>query len=261
MTVLVVENNLFKQMQSYKTLKCNQRERQQMKQTFIDRIKEKVSLRWNRANKLLQVIDEIIYKATDRGYSFNGRETLAAKCNASLSTVDKAIKIIKESGEAIVAYRHNPSSNGYKTPIIILKGHEHFKHWKDLLHLEDNVEQKVGISEDTETPTLESMKKISTYNHQSKQERYINISNPTYAKIVRYVTNRVKDTIKQGTRIKYLSSYIDRIVHSLEKQAIYAENERQIKARKQREKESSLLAEELGLRKQREIPFYNWLES
>jgi len=120
-------------MQSYKTLESSQKERQQMKYNLMDRIKENVSIRWYRAKKLLSVIDEIIYKATDRGYSFNGREKLAELCNVGLSTVDKAIRVLKESGEAIVVYRENPNSNGYKTPIILLKNHPHFEYWNELL--------------------------------------------------------------------------------------------------------------------------------
>jgi hypothetical protein len=174
MTFNIVSSNLFKQMQSYKTLTINQKERQQMKHTFIDRIKNKVSLRWNRAKKLQQVIDEIIYKATDRGYSFNGRETLAKKCNVSLRTVDKAIKVLKESNEVVVAYRHNPSSNGYKTPIFILKHHEYFKYWKALLNLEDNVECEVEKYSNTDVSTIEGVKKVYTY---SFTKSNININN------------------------------------------------------------------------------------
>jgi len=167
MAAIIVENNLFKQMQSYKTLECNQKERQQLKHTFINRIKEKVSLRWGRAGKILQVIDEIIYKATDRGYSFNGRETLAKKCETSLATVDRAIRVLKDSNEVVVAYRHNPVSNGYKTPIFILRGHEHFKYWKDLLGLEDklddNVDDKVEKASNSGVSTNEGEKKTRTY--------------------------------------------------------------------------------------------------
>ena len=258
MAAIVVANNLFKQMQSYETLECNQKERQRMKHTFIDRIKEKVSLRWDRASKLLQVIDEIIYKATDRGYSFNGRETLAKKCKVSLRTVDKAIKILKESNEVVVAYRHKPSSNGFKTPVIILKGHEYFKYWKALLNIEDSVECKVEDTENADKPRAEGVKTDLYLFHTKKQESN-NISNPSHNKIVQYVINRVQDSIKQGTKITFLSSYIDRIVHSLEQQALYAENMRLNKLRKQQEQELSRLAEKLGIKQARKPIFYDWL--
>lgn len=258
MAAIVVANNLFKQMQSYKTLECNQKERQQLKHIFIDKIKEKVSLRWDRASKLLQVIDEIIYKATDRGYSFNGRETLAEKCKVSLRTVDKAIKILKDSNEVVVAYRHNPSSNGYKTPIIILKGHEYFRYWKSLLNIEDNVECKVDDAINLDKPKLEDAKSSLYLSNIKKQES--NIINLSNNKIIQYVVNRVQDSVKQGTKITFLSSYIDKLVRSLEKQALYAENTRLNNLKKQQEQKLSQLAEELGIKQtQKPVPFYDWL--
>lgn len=161
--LIVISNKTFSQMQSYKTLDYSQDERQQLKYTFMDRIKEQVSVRWNRAKKLLRVIDEIIYKATDRGYSFNGRETLADICEVGLSTVDTAIRVLKESGEVIVAYRENPASNGYKTPVIILKNHPHFSYWKALLKLEQDVKQKVENAEKSCESKDEQPKIIPTY--------------------------------------------------------------------------------------------------
>ena len=259
MASIVVANNLFKEMQSYKTLECNQKERQQLKHTFIDKIKDKVSLRWDRANKLLQVIDEIIYKATDRGYSFNGRETLAEKCKVSIRTVDKAIKILKESNEVVVAYRHNPSSNGYKTPIIILKAHKHFGYWKSLLNIEDNVECEVEASSNSGDSKAHGMK-MDLYLSNTKKQESNNINNPSHNKIVQFVANRVQDSIKTGTKIKYLSSYINKLMQSLENQALYAENMRQVKLKQQQQAAFSKLAEELGVKKtKKQIPFYDWL--
>ena len=261
MTVLVVSNNVFNKMQSFKTLASNQKERQQMKYTFLDRIKENVPLRWNRASKLIKVIDEIIYKATDRGYSFNGRETLAKKCVVSLRTVDKAIKILKESDEVIVAYRHNPSSNGYKTPIIFLKKHEYFMYWKELLHLEDDVSCEVDNSKKVDLSNAEAGKMDLYHLYTKKQESNIIYSNPSHTKIVQFIINRVQDSIKKGTHIKYLSSYIDRTIRSLEKQSLYAENIRLAQAQRQKETELSNLAERIGIKKQNNSPiFYNWLD-
>jgi hypothetical protein len=248
----IISINQFKQMQSYEPLTINQKERQKKKWFFIDRIKSKVNIRWERSKKVLSVIDEIIYKATDRGYSFNGRETLAEKCNVSLSTVDKAIKLLKQSGEAFVAYRTNPSSNGIKTPIIILKEHENFTHWQELLGLENNVEHKVENVAKPVIPTDEGTKKVSTYSLPSKQESTIYISDN---QIMKAVFNRVNDAVKDGTTIKYLSSYVDRIFRSLEKQALYAENRRQVAMRKKRENEAHEF-----FNKPKEVPFYNWLE-
>lgn len=94
-----------------------------------------------------------------------------------------------------------------------------------------------------------------------KQESNIINSNPSENKIIQYIHNRVHDSIKQGTKIEYLSSYIDRIFRSLERKAIYAENMRVMKLQEQREEESRRLAEELGITKKLDAPFYNWLET
>jgi hypothetical protein len=87
-----------------------------------------------------------------------------------------------------------------------------------------------------------------------KQESNIISSNPSENKIIQYVTNRVNDSIKQGTKIESLSSYIDRVVRSLERKAIYAEKIRVMKLQKQRENEAGIIKESHA------IPFYNWLK-
>ncbi|WP_428909065.1 hypothetical protein [Niallia sp. Krafla_26] len=236
----VISSKLFSQMQSYKTFESSQKERRQMKYNFIDRIKDNVSIRWNRAKKLLSVIDEIIYKATDRGYSFNGRETLAELCKVGLSTIDKAIRVLKESGEVIVVYRENPNSNGCKTPVIILKNHPHFKYWNELLNLEQNLEQKVENAKIPTDSRDEQPQKVSTYLLPKKQENNIN-------KVVRYVSNKIMDVVNKGITINYLSSYVDTVVRSEERKALYYENMRLEKAKQQQEQERSRLAVKLGI--------------
>ncbi|MFB4166139.1 hypothetical protein ACE1TI_20690 [Alteribacillus sp. JSM 102045] len=162
MLFLIVDQK-FRQVQSIKALDMTVRERREMKDDFVTRIKETVAIRWGRAKKLLSVIDEIIYMATDRGYSFNGRETLAKKLDVSLATVDKALMVLKQSGEVFVAYRHNPHSNGYKTPVIFLKRHKHFTYWKELLGMAENkVENKVENKQNDWGSKDEDVKKVST---------------------------------------------------------------------------------------------------
>lgn len=255
---VLVSSHQFKKMQASKTLKMNQKERQKLKWKFIDRIKSNIDIRWNRAKKVLSVIDEIIYKATDRGYSFNGRETLAEKCKVSLSTVDKAIKLVKQSGEVLVAYRHNPASNGYKTPIIILKQHENFTYLNELLGLENSVENKVENTDKPEIPMDEGTKKVSTYVLPTlKQESNKYIKNLQEAKIIQYVTNRINDAMKTGT-ITFLSSYVDRIVRSLEQTAIFETNKREQAKIKQREAAAREFA--IKMNKIKQPVKYNWLE-
>jgi hypothetical protein len=163
MTFLVVTNNVFNQMQAYKTMDITTSSRQKMKFNFLDKIQEKVdSIRWDRASKITKVLDTIIYFATDRGYSFFGRETLARKCQVSLRTVDKAIKVLKDSEEAVVAYRQNPKGNSCKTPIILLKRHKHFSYWSKLLNLECEVECEEENAETPDETSVGELKKIAT---------------------------------------------------------------------------------------------------
>ncbi|MBT2655335.1 hypothetical protein J7E81_08800 [Bacillus sp. ISL-18] len=135
MSLLVIPNDLFRQAQAIKPLESNENERRQMKYSFLDSVKSKVKRRWDRDFKLTRVIDEIVFKATDRDYSFNGRETLV-NCNCGLSTVDEVLRVLRESGEVIIGYRENPNSNGYKTPVVFLKNHPHFKYWNNILGLD-----------------------------------------------------------------------------------------------------------------------------
>jgi hypothetical protein len=46
------------------------------------------------------------------------------------------------------------------------------------------------------------------------------------------VFNRVQDAIKEGSTITYLSSYVDRVFRSMERQALHMENNRQKALRK-----------------------------
>ena len=52
------------------------------------------------------------------------------------------------------------------------------------------------------------------------------------------IYNRVMDAIKEGSTITYISSYVDRVFRSLERQALYAENNRQKAMRKKRAEEA-----------------------
>lgn len=59
----------------------------------------------------------------------------------------------------------------------------------------------------------------------------------------------------EGSTITYLSSYVDRVFRSLERQALYAENNRQKALRKKREKEAREFLNQI-----KDVPLVNWLE-
>lgn len=59
-----------------------------------------------------------------------------------------------------------------------------------------------------------------------------------------------------------MSSYVDTLVTKLEWQALYAENNRQIKAKQQAHNESyEKVKGMLGKEPVKKVPFYNWLEN
>ncbi|WP_242267288.1 hypothetical protein, partial [Bacillus cereus group sp. BfR-BA-01518] len=105
---------------------------------------------------------------------------------------------------------------------------------------------------------------ISSNTNIQKQERDNIINNPTIDKIIKFVSNRINDVIKQGKDITYLSSYVDKTVRSLERQAIVKENLRQIKLRKeQEEKARKGLQKALGMigTERQPVQFYDWTKS
>ncbi|MDR4928917.1 hypothetical protein [Peribacillus simplex] len=65
----------------------------------------------------------------------------------------------------------------------------------------------------------------------------------------------MKDAIKEGSTITYISSYVDKVFRSMERQALHMENNRQKALRKKREEESRKLINPV-----KEVPFYNLLE-
>ena len=139
--------------------------------------------------------------------------------------------------------------------MYLFVNHPYFTYWVHLLGLNLEDFHTDFHTENAETPCDskgKSTKKVSTYSLPLKQESNIYISNN---QVIQAVYNRVNDAIKDGTTIKFLSSYVDRIFRSLEKQALYAENMCFLAKRKQREKEAREF-----FNKPKEVPFYNWLE-
>ncbi len=74
-------------------------------------------------------------------------------------------------------------------------------------------------------------------------------------KIMKAVFNRVQDAIKEGSTITYLSSYVDRVFRSMERQALHMENNRQKALRKKREDEARKFLNPI-----KDVPLVNWLE-
>jgi predicted AAA+ superfamily ATPase len=70
------------------------------------------------------------------------------------------------------------------------------------------------------------------------------IKNPSIEKVIQYVTNRVEDAIEKGTTIKFLSSYVDKVFRSIEKQALVEANLAEIEKWQQQYKRSRELLQQ-----------------
>lgn len=164
MAFFVVSKNQFEEIKNVEKFDLVTGQRKKMKERILDVVKGSVKINWFRFRKVMAVMDEIIYKLTDRGFSFNGRETLAEKCQVSLSTVDKAIRFLKDSGLFFVAYRENSKSNSVKTPIFFYKNHQLFSEYAAILNIEENKEKnKEGNAETPCESKGEAAEKEATY--------------------------------------------------------------------------------------------------
>lgn len=197
-------------------------ERRKLKDKMIEKIKNVLGRAYRTAKKVASVIDEIAYKASDRGFCFAGRFKLAELTDASIRTVDNAISKLKASGEVIVMFRENPNSNSAKTPIFIFKYHPNFKAISDLLNLNCKEDCKEVCEEEISSISSETSvtdtKKVSTILLPNlKQEKNI-ISGGINKldKIVKILALKVIDAQKKsGKEVTHLSSYADKMIKNI----------------------------------------------
>ncbi|MEK4750928.1 hypothetical protein NST77_25870 [Niallia sp. FSL W8-0177] len=261
MTVFV-ETEQFNQMISYQPFVETKQEKRKVKYTLLDSIKESIGDKWDRLKEgTRQTFDMVCFFSTELGFFYASDEYLAKRNKISDRTVQYRLKELVDLGQVIKVHRRAKRCNGRGKPIYLFVNHPYFKYWVNLLGLTINCDTNC----DTENPKIdwesksEDSKNISTYVLPKKQESNIYIGNN---KIVEYVVNRVNDSINKGTRIKYLSSYIDKIITKLEWQSLYAENNRQIAAKKKKHEELLANVEDiLEINRPKKVPFYNWLEN
>lgn len=269
----IIYKEEFKQLQEIEQIADTVYKRRTIKVNIIDRVKEAVKVRWERMKKVEQVVDEIIYRLSDRGFSFTGREKLAEICKCSLSTVDKAIRILKNSGLFVVCYRYSKRSNACKTPVIISTIHRNYKRIEEILNLADErlsqekalLERKENKEENkeekSETPWYDWLgtgEKVSTFSFTKKQDNNKTIydtdliqkvSKLSTDSIVRYIMLKIADYARNGGDIKHLSSFTEwKFAHAVKMSGIVKSFERPKKAPKRSEEP------------RRPLPFYNWLE-
>ncbi|QDZ88737.1 hypothetical protein [Priestia megaterium] len=262
MTVFI-ETEQFNKMISYNPYATTNQEKKNVKYSLLDQIKEGMCDKWERLKEgTRQAFDMICFFSAELGFFYASDEYLAKRHNISERTIRYRFKELEELGLAVKVHRRATKCNGKGKPVYLFVNHPYFNYWANLLGLNMADFHTDCHAENAETPSgskEKQPKKVSTYFLPKKQESNNNISDNI---IVDYVVNRVRDSISKGTKIKYLSSYIDRVVSSLEWQSLYAENRRQEALRKQREEELSKIGKSiLGTEEQPKVPFYNWLEN
>lgn len=262
MTVFV-ESHQFSQMLSYKPFAETKTEKKKVKYSLLDSIQQSIGDKWYRLKEgTRQAFDMVCFFSTELGFFYASDEYLAKRNGISDRTIQYRLKELVELGEVIKVYRRARKCNGRGNPVYLFVNHPYFQYWVNLLGLDMTNFQTDCETENGENPSGskdEEGKKIATCLVPKKQESNIYKQSN---KIAQYVINRVNDSIKKGTRITYLSSYIDTIVTKLEWQALYAENNRQIKAKQQVHSESfEKVKGMLGKELVKKVPFYNWLEN
>lgn len=259
---VLVDSKIFNQMVSYKPYTENQSQSKKMKFTLLDDIKSFFSDKWYRLkNGTRSALDMMAFLSTERGFVYASQSYLSDRYEVSDRTIRRIVRDLEKAGLIYIVYRRHSKGNSKGKPIYLFTKHPYFTYWTKLLGLNSQEHVQEEIRKKVEVSTLEEGKTVPTFIQQSKQERTIIYNNLLDNKVIEYVINRVQDSIKKGTKIKYLSAYIDRTVRSLENQSLYAENMRLTQAQHKQAKELSQLAEELGIKKQSTAPiFYNWLE-
>jgi DNA-binding transcriptional regulator YhcF (GntR family) len=196
--------------------------------------------------KLSQIIQRIIYLATDRGYSYPGRETLAEQFSVSTRTVDKAIKALKESGVVDIFYRYNPRGNSAKTCVFIFHAHSNYAAIKRILRKQYEEKFEEELREASTASKADAIKEIVTSYYKLKTRNKINKPIHSLSKVVEYLALKI-ESVQQNNPggITALSSYLDKTI---------AEELRKVKSQAQRRIRPSTQA--TG-----SIPIFNWLEA
>ncbi|MFF0566013.1 HTH domain-containing protein [Bacillus velezensis] len=261
MTVLV-DSKVFNQMISYKPYTENQLQSKKMKFTLLDSIKDYFSDKWYRfKNGTRSVLDMMAFLSTERGFVYASQLYLGERYEVSDRTIRRVISDLEKAGLIYIVYRRHSKGNSKGKPIYLFTQHPYFKYWVNLLNINDHEYVQEEKRENTDLSKAGACKTVPTYIHQSlKQESNIIYSNIPEQKVVQYVVNRIQDSIKKGKTINYLSSYVNRVVHSLERQAIFHEVMRLEKKKQQEEQEASKRIRSLLKIERKPVIFHNWLD-
>lgn len=176
-------------------------------------------------------------------------KTINEKLNGfgiSRSTFERMLRKAKDFG--ILTVKNTVKPKGGKGHNVFVFNTIDVLKKRILTHCENTV--KPCESKD-EQPDNEKESIVLLESSNTKQES----DNISDNKIMKAVFNRVQDAIKEGSTITYISSYVDRVFRSMERQALHMENNRQKALRKKREEEARKFLNPI-----KDVPLVNWLE-
>ena len=109
----------------------------------------------SRSPKKRRVVEEFVYRLSDKGYCYTGRKTISKKVSCHVDTVDEGIRILKETGLFFWTYLQNPDSNSCKTIVFFYKEHHLFGQVKSFILSKDRFLED-AFSEDTLTKRIDA---------------------------------------------------------------------------------------------------------
>lgn len=157
-----------------------------------------------------KVIDYLIYLGTKKGFAYPSQEHIVAKYNVSLSSVKRAVKMLKDAGVITTAYRRLRGYNAKGGAVYFLTNHPYYLQWKDMLNLKaepvdnlvikDEIEPFISPDELSSRLADELSEKAET-SWESKAEEGKKSSN-----LLELVLNKLRDLINTSIPAKKVDS-------------------------------------------------------
>lgn len=153
-----VETEQFNQMISYSPYAIKKHEKNKVKYSLLDRIKDCLGNKWDRLKEgTRQTFDMVCFLSAELGFFYASDAYLSERHDISDRTVRNRFKELEELGQVIKVYRRAKRCNGRGKPIYLFVNHPYFKYWVELLKIEADFRTDFQ-TENAETP-CESMEK------------------------------------------------------------------------------------------------------
>lgn len=140
------------------------------------------------------VLDEIMYLVSTKGIWKIGAQSLADRCQCSISVVYKTVQAIKETDEILVARIANNRAGRY---IFVLKSHPNFKEiMKEVFFLEDepSLETVLETTQETGLENLETVEAVSVEGEKTTSNN-INLNNNLIKQEKEYIKESIENEL------------------------------------------------------------------